>query len=299
MTTAQEQKLSSRPATVDDMIGWLTEQAFHSGQTGFTAICDPRDINTLAFVRPSSHLPCLATPLSAEVDISTALGHAIGDWHRDQYLTNVVRANKTMLRETEEAVHGRLRRAGMQAQEFEMIKQQKLGLRGKIARLHELETQHLRPRSGDIFVIWLIKEEDALKEKVKVILPKKGSYTHFLAVLRDVWLAKVDPDVQLEQSLGFGAGAWTYQLINKQLQVVAAAPRVKLLDEIGYREMIKQITRKGSVTPSAVFWHVGRHSKMSHRLFQMAEVLLRNLLFNLWVVAQAKTIRWKTIRWKT
>ncbi len=266
MAPPEQHKLSSRPATVDDMIGWLTEQAFHSGQIGFCTAWRPQEISAVASARTSPHSShsSSSTPISDEIDISTALGHAIGDWHRDQYLANVVRTSKAMLKETEEVVHERLIRAGMQEQEFANLIQQKVGLRTKIARLHELQTQHLQPRAGELFVVWLIKEEDAVKEKVKVFLPKRGSFTHFLAVLRDIWLARVYPNVELDRTLGFGAGAWTYQLVNKQSQVVAGAPRVKLVEESDYREMVRQITKKGSDTPSAVFWHVSDCPRMGH-----------------------------------
>ncbi|KAI9872119.1 MAG: hypothetical protein M1830_002049 [Pleopsidium flavum] len=257
MATSQQQKLSIRPATVDDMIGWLTEQAFHSGQIGFSNTWRPQNISALSSARPSPHPSSSSSSiaLSDEIDITTALGHAIGDWHRDQYLANVVRANMAMLKETEEVVHERLRRAGMQEKDFENLVQQKAGLRTKIARLHELPTRHLQPRAGELFVVWLIKEEDKVKEKVKVYLPKRGSFGHFLAIFRDIWLAKPYPNVELERTLDFGAGAWTYQLVNKQSQVLASASRVKLVEESDYRDMVRQITKKGSETPSAVFWH--------------------------------------------
>lgn len=255
MSSAQKSEPSGKPANVEDMIGWLGEQALHTGQFGFSTTWRPQEICAMAAKRYVPE-PSSAAPISGEIDINTALGHAINDWQRDKYLVNAIHRNRGLVDETTKVVHERLLRAGMPEEELRKLNEQNVGLRIKVAKLQDLQTHGPQPRAEKRFEVWLMIEEKAAMKKVKVFVPRRGTFAHFLAVFRDIWLASPSPDVELEREYNFGGGAWIYRLVNKRSQIVAGTPRVKLIDEFDYREMIKQITKEGTKTPTAIFWHV-------------------------------------------
>ena len=255
MTSTGHSGPSSKPVTVEDMIGWLGEQALHSGQFGFSTVWRPQEICDLASRR---HVPVSSSvaPISGEIDINTALAHAIIDWHRDKYLLNVLNRNKGLLDETTKVVHERLLRAGMREEDLQKLIGQNIGIRTKVAKLQELQTQRSQPHAEERFDVWLRMEDKIGMKKVKVFLPRRGTFPHFLAVFRDIWLAPQSLNREFGRDCNFGAGAWIYRLVNKQSQIVAGTPRVKLVDEYDYREMVKQITKEGTETPTAIIWHV-------------------------------------------
>ena len=257
MNFPQQPEPSSEPATVEDIIGWLEEQALHSGEFGFSTTWCPGEILAIASRRnvPKSSA---AAPISDEIDMHTALGHAVTDGKRHKYLASMIQKNRGMLGETTKVVHERLLMAGMPEKELQKLDEQKVGLRTKIAMLQGLQNQRWKPGTGERFAVWLMTEEKIAMKKVKVFLPRRGNFAHFLAVLQDIWLATPFPDAELGQGFNFGTGAWIYRLVNKHSQIVAGTPRVKLVDEFDYRDMVKQITKDGTETPTAVFWHVSR-----------------------------------------
>jgi len=255
MASTQRPDPSAKPVTVDDMIGWLGEQALHTGQFGVPTAWRPQDICDIASKRyiPESSA---AAPISSEIDINTALNLAITDWHRDKYLANVLHKNKGLMDDTIKAVHERLLRAGMQELDLQKLIEQNVGIRTKITKLKELQTGRLQSRAEGRFDVWLMTQDIAGMKKAKVFLPRRGTFSHFLAVFGDIWLAERPPDVGREREYNFGAGAWIYRLVNKHSQIVSGTPRVKLVDAFDYREMVKEITREGTETPTAIFWHV-------------------------------------------
>lgn len=255
MASAQRPDQSAKPVTVDDMISWLGEQALHIGHFGVPTGWRPQEICDIASKRyfPESSA---AAPTSGEIDNNTALGHAITDWHRDKYLASLLHKNRGLMDDTTKIVHERLRRAGMQEEDLQKLIEQNVGIRTKITKLKELQTGRLQSRAEERFDVWLMTQDIAGMKKRKVFLSRRGTFSHFLAVFRDIWLAERPPDVGREREYNFGAGAWIYRLVNKHSQIVSGTPRVKLLDEFDYREMVKQITREGTETPTAIFWHV-------------------------------------------
>ena len=258
MITTQPPRLSTKPATVTDMIGWLAEQALHTGQMAYSTSWCPQEICTSTsgmFLSQTS----FGTPISGEIDIDTALGHAINDWYRGQYLARVVRENGRLIEETTRVVHARLLAAGLQEGDLEMLTKCDIGLRIKIAKLQELYTQRFQPPAEQMFSVWLIKEEGTTLEKVKVFLPKRGTFAHFLAVFRDVWLARAYPTIELERKFRFGTGAWIYRLLDTQSQIDASIPQVRLVDAFGYRTMVKRAMKRDTELPAVVFWHVSSH----------------------------------------
>jgi hypothetical protein len=258
MSPTRNPEPSPKLATVEDMIGWLGEQALHTGHFGVPTAWCPQHICDMASRR---YVPeySAAAPISDEIDINTALGHAITDWHRDKYLLNVIHKNRGLMDDVTKVVHESLLVAGMRDEDLQKLIEQNVGIRAKIAKiakLMELQTRRSQPRVEKRFDVWLMVEEVAATKKVKVYLPRRGTFAHFLAVFRDIWLAEWYPDVGLEREKKLGAGAWIYRLVNTQSQIVSGTPRVKLVDEYDYREMVKQITKEGTETPTAIFWHV-------------------------------------------
>lgn len=254
MSSTQHPEPTPKPATVEDMIGWLGEQALHTGQFGATTWC-PEAICNIAS-RGCISNPAASAPISEEIDINTALGHAITDWYRGRYLAIVIHKNRGLMAETERVVHEKLLKAGMREAELQKLVDQNVGIRMKISKLRELQTYGVQPRAEERFDVWLMTEENGAMKKVKVFLPRRGTFGHFLAVFRDIWLAQQFPDVDLGRDFNFGAGAWIYRLVNKHSQIVSGTPRVKLMNEFDYRETVKQMTREGTDTPTAIFWHV-------------------------------------------
>ncbi len=137
MAAAQCHKLNSKPATVDDVIGWLTEQTLHTGNFRLSTVSLPEQIRALASAG-NRHPTTSALPISCEIDVATALSHATADWNRGRYLAKKLQDNQRIFPEATQMVHKWLIAAGLPEQELERMIKQKLGLRLKIVKLQEL-----------------------------------------------------------------------------------------------------------------------------------------------------------------
>ncbi|KAI9702422.1 MAG: hypothetical protein M1836_000901 [Candelina mexicana] len=243
-------KLSSAPATIDEYIEWLTELAQSKGMIGMsTEMLSPEKFSALFSVGESSGMPLT----DDATELNMALGEAIKDIAREEYLMKVLKENVALMPKVKEEINKRLLVAGANAEYVQKSFKTVTPLM-RVAELANLKNPPPAPKPK--FVLWLeIYHYDALssRDTVKVYLDKNSTFDDFLEQMKSASTPTAQVALGIEGGLGAQQGFWVYQVLNRRMQVRQGTPKVVLEDGQAYVKMLKEISKE--LTPSAVLRH--------------------------------------------
>ena len=251
----RQQRIPKSRLTPKDVIGWCQDQQSSLGQIGFSTVWRPDTINGLvSFETTFSTSPADLTPVSSSLDVHTAMEDQLAGWQQREDATRMIRTKtRDILNETKQILPGKLLAAGMSQEEIEELVAKNTGVRDMVVALYN--QQH--PKSKSIPTVMLrvaVADRGAGKDRMQdVHLPIRGSLSDIEAILHDISTTVLDGNAG-----NLGHGVWQYQLVDTKKR--PQATRVPLLTDSDYNDMMREITKKNSGTPSAILTQVRRHA---------------------------------------
>ncbi|MCJ1282302.1 hypothetical protein MMC26_001625 [Xylographa opegraphella] len=236
--------------TPEDVIGWLQEEAFNSGMIGFTAVYQPEKITKLTYLdlepRPAG------TRWQLTVINAMKVGHT--GWEREQWICKKMKEHSDVVIEAETIIEQRLLAAGMSEQDLSHLKSKRGSARLKIAELYKLQNP---PVKGPKRVkVQLLRQTETGTELRDAYLSVDDSLDDLKPILNSL---SATMSSRGEHIPNMGTGPWLYQLVEIGSRRVSRTttgqyPKVQLSADADYREMIREMTRKGTKTPAATLY---------------------------------------------
>ncbi|KAI9815452.1 MAG: hypothetical protein M1827_002586 [Pycnora praestabilis] len=258
------EKTSSRPATILDMISWLTEKLHREGKIGFKTYTPISELTALCALSTSA----VPRPFPLDLDLDSSLGGDIAEYSRETYLLRVLKQNKALMPQVCEEVDARLEKVGC---DQAWLAASTVTLAMKLKKLDEVKRGMTTPPAVAapmdpewfINLITEIDGEGTPTESTRLYFSRKASFHDFLTMLKG-W-SKVSSHLMTGHEGGYtlGHGAWVYELTNSKLQRVKGAQVRKIMDKNGYWSLKQQLNEKE--TPSAVVWHERLHELQESR----------------------------------
>lgn len=241
MDHAQAVLAGTEAPTVEDFIEWHEEEAFRSGDLGFTT----GSYSTDEFYKNWSDVTDLHEAFFVENCAQEAMEQLHTELTRLQQRSIIMRSNPDLLALTEIEVHRRLLQAGNSEVDVAGYVNSKASLREKIIRLHELEHgTGLREPDGIRVCVSLGAK---LEQMITVILPIEASLSEVCRLLEGI--RKTDtPFLDDSPTCTWAVDAesvWKYHLIDQDTGALVTGKSVRLLTDQDYREMIAQTTSQG------------------------------------------------------
>ena len=258
----------------EEVIKWLEEYAFKTGQLGFSTVFNPEKfaklVDTDASSTPSTryHVPSVDSVLEANkaelanyTKVSRYLQQHIG-----------------VLKKAEAIVEERLLVAGMSKEELAKRKKKGFSPRSKVVKLYNLENPP--PKEVKRMRVHLMKQRETGCETQDIYLPVNATLDDLKFDL-DSLSAIMDGRGKYVPNRG--KGAWMYQIVDgtpsrdDRLPLSFGLLRRKLLEDADYRDLVETVTKKWRKPKSAVLFQVCKIPQQQH-LRQMT--IYRSLLFN-------------------
>lgn len=242
-----------KPPTPDEVMEWVEEQAFKSRLIKWRTYIPPEEV-----VKDIS-MNLDWTETYRERTVGDVMTERVQEYEREQWIIQKMRKHGDIVKQTEAMVEQKLLTAGMSVQELKQLKSKKASLRVKVAELHKL--QHPAPKEPQrvkVSLLWQTETDTKIRDYYlsaeETLDSLKPTLSRSCATV----------NAQGEHVPNRGTGPWMYQLTEKSAKGVpgtggshaAEHPRVALLQEIDYRELMRTMTKKGSTTPSAVIFQV-------------------------------------------
>ncbi|KAI9723325.1 MAG: hypothetical protein M1812_001208 [Candelaria pacifica] len=245
-------KLSSQPATIEEYIEWLTELAQFKGMIGMSTEMLSREKFSALFSVGES----IGMPLTDDAsELNMALGDAIKDSARENYLVKVLKENAALMPRAKVEINKRLLAAGANL-DFVNRSSKAVSPLMRVAKLENLKNPP--PASKPKFVLWLETfGYNVLSSRgtEKIYLNKDASFLDFLAQMKKHSAYTANVTLGIEGGLDREQGFWVYQLLNTHRQIRQGTPNVVLKDGEVYLKMLKEMSKQS--TPSVVLRHVG------------------------------------------
>ena len=238
--------------TPEDVIGWLQEEAFNNGMIKYSAVFQPEKITELTYfdLKSRSTEPCRQYTV---VDGMKA-GHA--EWEHEQRIHKKMKEHSDVVKKAEAIIEQRLLGAGMSEKDLGQLKSNRGSARLKVAELYKLENP---PVEGPRRVkVQLLRQTETGTDLRDAYLSVDDSLDDLKPILNSL---SATMSSRGEHVPNVGTGYWMYQLVeigSRRVSKTTAGqyPKVPLLVDADYRDMIRQITRKGTKTPSATLYQV-------------------------------------------
>ncbi|MCJ1386579.1 hypothetical protein MMC17_009705 [Xylographa soralifera] len=236
--------------TPEDVIGWLQEEAFNSGMIEFSAVFQPEKITELTYLDLESG-PADAYRQYTVVDGMKA-GHA--GWEREQLIHKKMKEHGDVVKKAEAIIEQRLLAAGMSEKDLSHLKSKRGSARLKVAELYKLQNP---PVEGPKRVkVQLLRQTETGTDLRDAYLSVEDCLDDLKPILNSL---SATMSSRGEHIPNLGTGPWMYQLVEMGSRRVSRTtagqyPKVPLLADADYRDMIQEITRKGTKTPSATLY---------------------------------------------
>ena len=238
--------------TPEDVIGWLQEEAFNSGMIGFSAVFQPERITELTYLDLESEPtePCRQYTV---VDGMRA-GHAA--WEHEQRIHRKMKEHGDVVKKAEAIIEERLLAAGMNEKDLSNLKSKRGSAHLKVAELYKLQYP---PVKGPKRVkVQLLRQTETGTDLRDAYLSVDDSLDDLKPILNSL---SATMSSRGEHIPNVGTGPWLYQLVEIGSRRVSRTiagqyPKVPLLADADYRDMIRELTRKGTKTPSATLYQV-------------------------------------------
>ena len=261
---------SDRAATAEELLDWLIEHQESSGAAGLSTHWPVEDFPKVFSVVADPADQCMLFE-GRDVDLDTCLGWAVRDHMRDHWLEKTIKDHHALYPSVDKLLYSRLRALGVPASELDQTNPSQ-----KLSMLANAKT----PRKPDIptFTVFLILARDAEgdeMDKIELTFRLDDSFVRFQAVLRDISCYSA---MRHGQAGGYTLcdGPWCYRFVGSNGLVVPGLTRVEMVDESGYRMMVKQLVQ--SKYRAASFCHVSVLLIFSAFVIPISYLLLSFLL---------------------
>ena len=241
------ERTSNRAATADDVIRLAGEHLTQEGCVGFSDTWRPDQFSSF-FSLSAAEPKDVARLVIRDLDLMSALGTAICDHTRSEWLKMMLREHAALTQDLSAHLDVKLRQKG-----YTKVECEQQGLRRKLIAFLEA---HL-PNAIEIpkFKVYLLTPAGGVgpkKEKTDLFFPWNCSFTDFLGTLCDC-------TAQSARLAGHNGGytlrdgSWKYRLVCGGKMDVDCEPQ-SICNEGHLRGMIKKLTCN---TTHASVWHVG------------------------------------------
>ncbi|MCJ1465293.1 hypothetical protein MMC07_003910 [Pseudocyphellaria aurata] len=241
MDHAQAVLAGTEAPTVEDFIEWHEEEAFRSGDLGFTT----GFYSTDEFYKSWSDVADLHEAFSVENYAQEAMEQLHTEHTRLQQRSNIMQSNPDLLALTEIEVHRRLLQAGNSELDVADYVSSKASLREKIVKLHELEHGTGLRKPGGVRA--LVSLGAKLEQTITVMLPIEASLSEVCRLLEGIRETDT-PFLDDSPTCSWAVDAesvWKYHLIDRDTGKLLKGKSVRLLTDQHYRQMIAQTTSQG------------------------------------------------------
>ncbi|MCJ1395517.1 hypothetical protein MMC18_008403 [Xylographa bjoerkii] len=236
--------------TPEDVIGWLQEEAFNSGMIQFSVVYQPDKITSLTYL----DLESTSTAIYRQDTVVDGMmaGHA--EWEHEQWIHKMMKEHGDVVKKAEAIIEERLLAAGMSEKDLNHLKSKRGAARVKVAELYKLENP---PVEGPKRVkVQLLRQTETGTELRDAHLSVDDCLDDLKPILNSL-SATMSSRGELVPNMG--TGPWMYQLVEKGSRRVSKTvagqyPKVPLLADVDYRDMIREMIRKGTKTPSATLY---------------------------------------------
>ena len=238
--------------TPEDVIGWLQEEAFNSGMIEFSAVYQPDNVTELTYCELESS-PAETHRQYTVIDAMKA-GHT--KWEHEQRIHQKMKEHSEVVKNAEAIIEQRLLAAGMSEKDLNHLRSKRGSARLKVAELYKLQNP---PVKGPKRVkIQLLRQTETGTDLRDAYLSVDDSLDDLKPILNSL---SATMSCRGEHIPNLGTGPWLYQLVEVGSRRVSRTiagqyPKVPLLADADYRDMIREITRKETKTPSATLYQV-------------------------------------------
>ncbi|MCJ1439317.1 hypothetical protein MMC27_008709 [Xylographa pallens] len=251
MTQKNKVDLDEIP-TPEDVIGWLQEEAFNNGMIKYSAVFQPERITELTYLDLESG-PTEPCRQSIVVDVMKTR-HA--EWEHEQRIHKKIKEHSDVVKKAETILEQRLLAAGMSEKDLGHLKSKRGSARLKVAELYKL--QHLPVEGPRRVKAQLLRQTETGTDLRDAYLSADDTLDDLKPVLNSLSATMSSRGEHIPNK---GTGPWMYQLVeigSRRLSKTTAGqyPKVPLLVDADYRDMIREISRKGTKTPSATLYQV-------------------------------------------
>ncbi|MCJ1291719.1 hypothetical protein MMC34_003264 [Xylographa carneopallida] len=236
--------------TPEDVIGWLQEEAFNSGMIEFSAVYQPDNVTELTYCELESS-PAETHRQYTVIDAMKA-GHT--KWEHEQRIHQKMKEHSEVVKNAEAIIEQRLLAAGMSEKDLNHLRSKRGSARLKVAELYKLQNP---PVKGPKRVkIQLLRQTETGTDLRDAYLSVDDSLDDLKPILNSL---SATMSCRGEHIPNLGTGPWLYQLVEVGSRRVSRTiagqyPKVPLLADADYRDMIREITRKETKTPSATLY---------------------------------------------
>ncbi|MCJ1400933.1 hypothetical protein MMC11_004144 [Xylographa trunciseda] len=236
--------------TPEEVIGWLQEEAFNSGMIGFSAVFQPENITRLTYFDLESQ-PAAS---SRQYTVVGRMKAEHAEWEREQWIHKKLREHADVVKKAEAIIEQRLLAAGMSEKDLNRLNSKRGSAGLKVAELYKL---HNPPVEGPKRVkVQLLRQTETGTDLRDAYLSVDDSLDDLKPILNSLSSTMSNRG---EHIPNIATGPWMYQLVEKGSRQVSRTktgkyPKVRLLEDVDYRDMIREMTRKGTKTPSATLY---------------------------------------------
>lgn len=240
--------LSGKEApTVQDFIEWIREHAFNEGEIGLSL--EPPSIQEIY----NSYQP-LRSDDEDEDDLDrchiTAMEERYAGTLRREAQAKILQSNQQLLVRTEMELDRRLLEAGIHPERLRQLSAQNPSLRRKVIELYRL-TNCVKSPSGGVDAYLYLGEH--YERRMVVYLPINASLAEVCWLLQGVCISEGMPAFYLNgNEPEREKTVWKYNLLAADKKTILRKSSIDLLTDEDYRNMIREITRKDVIPPTAL-----------------------------------------------
>ena len=238
--------------TPEEVIGWLQEEAFNSGMIEFSPDFQPENIARLTYLDLES-VPTETYGQYTVVDGMKA-GHA--QWEREQWIRKTMKEHSDVVKRAEAIIEQKLLVAGMYEKDLDKLKSKRRSALLKVTELYKL--QNPKVEGPKRVKVQILRQTETGTDLRDAYLSMEDTLDDIKPILNSL---SATMSARGEYIANQGTGPWMYQLVEEGSRRLSRTltgqyPRMPLLTDVDYREMMREMTKKGTKTPSATLYQV-------------------------------------------
>ncbi|KAI9670058.1 MAG: hypothetical protein M1817_004538 [Caeruleum heppii] len=256
-------RLSTGPATLDELLDWCLEKLDASKPYGYH-VDQLSEHGQALFTLDMGALDDVDAPLTEDIDLDTALGRAICSDAREAWLDKTIHAHRALLPQLHPLIEARLADLGQP-----LVDAKEMNLTEKLDLL--AQARFPKKLEEPVFMIHLniLTDDNTSSEPSQHFLNfpySKMSFVYFQCILRN-FTGLCARRTGRESGYTLLDGPWKYQLVGKDNTTIGGLE--DLADENTFNLLIRQL--KEEKTSHASVWHEITWKEMQERKAAKAE----------------------------
>ena len=235
----------ARALTPEEVIEFCLELCREAGAIGFDEGWGPEHTVELISINPDFlNLSPAKQALRSTINIFDVIAENTMRLEREKSIERLLQNNLPVVRKALAIVNQKLLAAGWSRGTLDDNK--KVRLLCKVRILHDLE--HPKPKPAERAQLYLRRHGQQKMQKIQ--LPMKAPFWEIRDILHDLSCVvglKGDP-------VHHGHGTWMYKFLTKDGIALDSCQQLSV--DADYQDLVKQVTKSDSATPSAVLYQV-------------------------------------------